>query len=807
MKFKEGDIKIIDIETNGFLSDMIDYSSLPYKLKPTARLWCVSVRDGVTDKVVTKSNKEITKEWLQNELKGCKYLVAHNGIKFDFVALRLFGLLDYRIAYSKDESDFVFNAECKIVDTLVLSRLLNPDRKGGHSIEAFGRILKNKKTPFREVCIKKGYIKKSDPQGAEFRQYVPEMVEYCEQDTSVNKGVFYLLLKELKKLGGKWDRAIKVENKLADISIKRENLGFHFDKELAIWCFKDLTSKIEELERKIQPFLGQREMNKGETSFYTPPKNQINKHGNPSTFMMNFAEKVGGKIEMEFGGKNYLIFEGKKLTLPITEPIKTTLQATIKDGDYIKQLLIDKYGWRPSEWNFRDLTINSSKIKMSLEDRRKAFKRWLEETMRGVYKKSRLELTFKSYKVNNINALIKEIDKQLNNDYPVRVPTTPPIRVGVVKELCPNLVKLGDKVEFAKYFAEYQTLAHRRSNIAGGDGVEDLDLNTERPESGYLALYRETDGRIATPAIEIGASTNRYTHKNVVNIPRVTSLYGNYMRRMFGSGEDFVQIGFDFSSLENRIQGHYILDYEGGVEEAKSLVADKPFDSHTLRAKALGISREDTKSVTYAITYGSSWAKIGDMLGYTANKAKKFYNDFWKTAPALSALKNKVEEFWSKKAKEKFLPSIDGRLIWTRSKHSLLNALFQSSGVIFAKYTIVELFRILEEKRLCVDPFEGKPDVCSMIEMHDEAQLAVNPKLIKTKTFKSKEEAEEFVKNWKGDYSLSSIKKGKDKYFVGLPNVVSKSIADAIKNTEEELKVKVEMGFDWDLGRTWEDCH
>lgn len=94
-----------------------------------------------------------------------------------------------------------------------------------------------------------------------------------------------------------------------------------------------------------------------------------------------------------------------------------------------------------------------------------------------------------------------------------------------------------------------------------------------------------------------------------------------------------------------------------------------------------------------------------------------------------------------------------------------------------------------------------------MIEMHDEAQLATNPKLIKTKTFKSKEEAKEFVENWKGDYSLSSIKEEKDKYFVGLPNVVSKSIADAIKNTEKELKVKVEMGFDWDLGRTWEDCH
>lgn len=803
---KKGDIKIIDIETNGFLSSLIDYTSFPYKLKDSAKLWCVSIRDGITNEVVSKSLENITKDWLREELKGCKVLVAHNGIKFDFIALRLFGVLDYHISYL-GEHDTVFGEKCLITDTLVLSRLLNPDRKGGHSIEAFGKRLKNKKTPFRQVCINKGYIDKGAEQGAEFQSFVPEMVEYCEQDTSVNKDVFFLLKKELKDSPGKWTKALKIENKLADIAIKRENLGFYFNKELAVWCFKDLTSKIEELKEKINPFLGDRPMNIGETDHYTPPKSQLKKNGNPSSYMQAFAERIGGEIITEFGGKSYLKFGGDKLELPLTKPVKTTVKATIKDGDYIKQLLIDKYGWKPTEWNFRDLTINSLKVKIPLKERRLVFKRWLEETMGGKYKKSRLADAFKTHKVKNINALIKEIDKKLEQDYPVRVPTTPPIRVGVTKELCPNLVKLGSKVDFAKYFSEYLTLAHRRSNIAGGKNVEDLDLNVERPETGYLSIYRKSDNRIATPSIEIGASTNRYTHKDIVNVPRASSLYGNYMRRMFGCGEGFIQLGFDFSSLENRIQGHYILDYEGGEEEAKSLVADKPFDSHTLRANLLNISRDDTKSVTYAITYGSSWAKIGDMLGYGSKQAEQFYSDFWLTAPALSALKEKVEEFWSKVAKEEYLPSIDGRLIRTRSKHSLLNALFQSSGVIFAKYTIVDLFRILENKGLCIDPFKGKPDVCSMIEMHDEAQLVVNPNLIKVKTFKTKEEAKEFVEKWSGEYTLSSIKKGFKDYFVTLPNVVSKAIADAIKNTEKELKIKVDMGFDWDVGRTWEDCH
>src|SRR5699024_9228508 len=100
---------------------------------------------------------------------------------------------------------------------------------------------------------------------------------------------------------------------------------------------------------------------------------------------------------------------------------------------------------------------------------------------------------------------------------------------------------------------------------------------------------------------------------------------------------------------------------------------------------------------------------------------------------------------------------IDGRLVRTRSEHSLVNALFQSAGVIFAKYTMVYMFEMLEDKGLCTSPFEGKPDCCSMIEMHDEAQLAVNSKYIKAKVFKTKEEAESFIEENVGGYKISNV--------------------------------------------------
>ena len=45
--------KVVDIEGNGLLENMLDFSSLPYKLKRDAKLWCIVVRDIDTGEVVT----------------------------------------------------------------------------------------------------------------------------------------------------------------------------------------------------------------------------------------------------------------------------------------------------------------------------------------------------------------------------------------------------------------------------------------------------------------------------------------------------------------------------------------------------------------------------------------------------------------------------------------------------------------------------------------------------------------------------------------------------------------------------------
>lgn len=785
---------IIDIESSGLLQNMLDYSSFPYKLKPDAKLWCVVLNNIDTGEVISASNDKITKEWLKDTLKNCSLLSGHNIIKFDLLVLKLFGVLDYSIGYL-NQSDTLFGKTVKMVDTLIVSRLLNPDRFGGHSLESWGERVGVEKINYRQIAIDKGYITSDSQRGAEFNIYSEEMLTYCIQDTSTNSVLFNTLIKEADDYKG-WAQACKLENKLADLAVRRENFGFFFDKPLAISCIEELTQKMKELENKVNPILPQKKMNKGELFKYTPPKTQILKDDKVSANLVKFATRIGGQIVKQ-NDQFILKYEENEYILPYHEPLKTHIKGDINDLDHVKMHLIN-LGWQVTEWKERDLTKDSKKQTLPYEKRVIALERWFEETMSGKYKESRLKLLgLKSYQILNI------LKDKLRQDYPVRVPTSPCVRVGVEKELCPNLTSLGEKVAFANDFALYLTYKHRKACIAGGD-IEDMDFTIDSPNTGYLSMYREEDRRVATPAIEIGAATNRYRHIGIANIPRATSIYGKEMRSLFGCGEGFLQFGFDYSSLENRVQGGYVKDYEGGEELAQALLAEKPNDLHSLNAKRLGISRVDAKSFGYAVLYGAASKKLAKMLAVSLDRGKELYDGFWEAVPALKSLRDELLEKWELTGKS-YTIGIDGRKIFVRSPHSILNFLFQSGGVICAKYVTVIIAEEFEKRNFCIDPFIAKPDICEMISYHDEAQLAINPKLTKFQTFDTEEEAKEFVKNWDGA-QLSNIKQGK-KWYVTLPNEVSECLSIATKRVEELLNLKFELSFEYDVNKNWYGCH
>lgn len=798
--------KVIDIESNDLLANMVDFSRLPYRLKKTAKLWVVVVRDIDTKEVTvlqSPTGDTITKEQMKQALQGATEIIAHNGIKFDFIALKLFGLLDYEVGYL-NKPDKIFGQEVKFTDTLIRSRLFNPDRFGGHSLNEWGKRVGNYKDDFRQKCIDAGIIAKNAPKAEEFRQFSQIMVDYCIQDTAVTELVHYELEKEYVAYP-RWERPEKLENKLADLAIRRESYGFYFDRDLALWCLDDLQEKMQKLDDNVTPRLPPKKMNKGTLKTYTPPANQLKKDGTPTAHMLNFAKKHGAEIDVE--GKLF-IYNGYAYQMPFHEPILTHEKATIDDLDHVKLYLV-ALGWRPTEFKYRDLSKNSKKQAIPFENQVKALDNWIEQTFdEGKYTEGRLTELGISGGRDVVHA---KLLKKLQQGRPCKVPTSPSVRTGVEKELCKNLQELGDKVAFAKDFALYLTYRHRKSSIAGGD-IEDMDFENSEdvPNTGFLAMYRPEDGRVPTPAIEIGASTNRYRHIGVCNIARASSEYGNYMRSMFGCGKGRVQFGQDAASLEACIQGHYILDFDG-EELAKQLLAKKPLDIHTLNAiKLFGTAdmRDAAKSISYALMYGASWTKLKAMLGISDVEAKMLYEAYWEAVLPLKKLREAVEATWKARG-SKYVVGVDGRKIITRSAHSLLNALFQSGGVICMKYVTVFLFEDLENQGLHCDPFEYEHnEVLPMIEYHDEQQLSVAPSLISYKVFDNKDLAKEFIKNWEGEGQLGDPAEGKDgKYVVALPNVVSIALAAAYDRAVETVGLKVPLAHAWVVHRNWYGCH
>lgn len=91
------------------------------------------------------------------------------------------------------------------------------------------------------------------------------------------------------------------------------------------------------------------------------------------------------------------------------------------------------------------------------------------------------------------------------------------------------------------------------------------------------------------------------------------------------------------------------------------------------------ISRNDGKPVTYGVMYGAQKDKVADMLDISPELGQRVIDALWDANPGLKGRKEDLEKFWEATGK-KFIYSFDGHAIWTRSKHSLLNAYQQNGG-------------------------------------------------------------------------------------------------------------------------------
>jgi len=289
-------------------------------------------------------------------------------------------------------------------------------------------------------------------------------------------------------------------------------------------------------------------------------------------------------------------------------------------------------------------------------------------------------------------------------------------------------------------------------------------------KNGWLKLVGP-DGKIHGHVNPNGAITGRATHSkpNIAQVPHVGTEYGKECRELFTVPKGWYQAGVDACGLELRCLSHYMYPFDNG-EYANECVNG---DIHTKNQIAAGLpERNMAKTFIYGFLYGAGDAKIGQIVGGTAEHGAELRKKFLKETPAIKKLQSYVKNLLSeydvglrqRKWKTRYLKGLDGRLLYTRSIHSALNLLLQSAGAIICKYWIVRT----EERLLNLGLDHGK-DFQLMAWVHDEQQIACRNK--------------------------------------DIAEIVVREAQEAMRDTQKYYNFKCQLDTEGIIGHNWYECH
>lgn len=565
--------------------------------------------------------KRKTAEWIKSFPDG-SFVFAHNGFGFDFWMLWKF--LDIPFIKNYKGKDYLGKKVVVLVDTFAMSQFIDPDKFGGHSLDAISQDHGSYKIDYREKLIEVGALDKDSPKGHEFSFYHPLMEDYCEQDTSALVSIFIGFYNKLKELyQGKIPKSFHQHQKDYYLYGAQAICGVKFNREKGAALVPKITAMMQEIEDYVLPQLPPRKLKKGEQKEYTLPAKPFKKDGSFSSHMNNFISKHNGIVKegniVEFYGKDYKIEGGLLLDVEV--------KMEIKDGDDLKAWFMEQ-GWNPTLWNVKK------------DDRGKPI-------------------------------------KDENGD---AIRTSPKLQEQ--GKLCPNLEVL--EGDLPKHIVRFLSLRNRRSVLEGwlADERLDYDGRLSTTITGYTPTFRVKHSKIvnvpkADPNVLLGEEFrelfeceegSRYIGADAAALENRT--LGHYTTKY--DGGSFAQMMLDGDP-------HSISAFDFYPEETKQFKLDQPGlkdDPVFKKYRAAG------KTGNYLLGYGGGYKKLASSLGLPLHKAEIAFNNYWDSRPGLKAFKEALERYWKDRGGKKRIPAIDGRWLSSRSKHVLVNLEGQSCGAI-----------------------------------------------------------------------------------------------------------------------------
>ena len=291
-------------------------------------VWCGVFKDRDTKEVFKFRPHQI--EAMLKFMDTCSELQMHNGIGYDFPLLRkLYG----------------YEYKGKKIDTLVLSRLLNPKRTlpfscpnkriGPHSVEAWG---------YR--------VGRGKPEHEDWSKFSEDMLHRCSEDVEIQFMIYDALLKETSK--GDWSVAIPLTMKLFELLQRQEEYGWLVDVEHMQRCINLLDHWVCRIDKVLTPKLPSivevlETKKEGEYGYVKKP---FLKSGKPSASVELWLSCLPTSSPSVTVGGPFSRIDFRPVNLNSNEETK----------DFLLGL-----GWEPKEWNTNDEGERTSP-KMSKED-------------------------------------------------------------------------------------------------------------------------------------------------------------------------------------------------------------------------------------------------------------------------------------------------------------------------------------------------------------------------------------------------------------------------------------------------------